>query len=378
MISQKLYGYLILVAIALVSATASVATAQAEEAPTGALYLTSTALESGGTCGASGQGATIPWYEMSDQKPAPGKTYTGISAGGLSCSFNFEYTATQDSVLTGDFVVFLQIGCDVAGQAIELDYNFLVAGESVSGLVRPAVDYLCTGSSSEFTYEQTFEADDVPVATGDVMTLTLNLFAAAQGPAPASNWHIKTGHETTPSGVFGAGLPGGAPVAVPEVFNLTGPAETLSAGPNETFDVPITIENGGSANASYAINASNVPDGFSVAFDAPEGIIAAGESTNVTASVTIPAAPPGEYAFDAVVSGPNGGNATMPIAFSVADDTTEPSGPSGPLDSANATGANETDASGDDSGGVIPGLGVTLVMGVVLTMAMVLTRRRLA
>lgn len=172
----------------------------------GALYLTSTVVKPLGGCDGT------PEYQMGEAIPVSGKAYSALTVGGAACPFGFVYTATQASVLTGEFRIALTVGCDAAGAAIEMDYAFAVAGKTVASL-RPAVTWTCTPSSA-LAYTQTFDAKDTPVAVGDELRLTFSLFAAAAGPGPAGNWHVKVGDAATPSGLFGAGLPG-TPSAAP-------------------------------------------------------------------------------------------------------------------------------------------------------------------
>lgn len=337
-----------------------------EEAEGGVLYLSSQVVP-GGACASAVP--VVNDYALTETLPAAGKAYTGSSAGGFSCDFDYKYTAKAPSVLTGTIDLVIEVGCDVAGQAIEMDYQFFVGSNSVSGLVRPAVSWACDSSSDLFTYRQSFEGKNTKVRIGDVLTLYLNLFAAATVPnSPAQNWHVKTGGSSNPSRITGVGLPGtvgDAPLV--ESFELTPNTAKPRGIPGENIDVPFSVKNLGTVEANFTTGVMKTPPGFTVGFDRAAGKVGAGGTLKINAKVQIPNdAADGGYSVTVSINGTNGGTAKTFLTFEV--------GPPG----GSAVPSNATSDSGGPAGAPAgsPGLGGLAAILAVAAGVLLLRRRR--
>lgn len=313
------------------------------------------------------------------------KAYVAFSFFQLTYTTQFEYEVQQDTVLTGPIHAKIYVSCDlpaafrpgVEGEQSSSAFNLLVDGTEIAGDARVDDAMTCTGPSDVIELDYEVDAAGTELEAGDLLQADFLIWVTS-GPAFAvDHVHILVGSTTHPSGLTGAGLPGGD--ALPETIQdeLTGTTGQV----NHAFD--------DATSETYIYNwTTNL---------AETRIVGNASATNGTAQVIVRDGVGAELVNATVTTeGWNEtldvegepGNWTIHIAYADYAGRLEvtigpvpdapPATDDGAMDRGNETIGNETDAAGAESadGASLPGPGLLAVLLVALGAAVAVRRRR--
>lgn len=217
--------------------------------------------------------------------------------------------------------------------------------------------------------------ESIEAVVGDALTGTyvITYQQAAQDFAPGGYFESSVlgnrGDDYTITG-------GSAPAGVPETLDLGGLVEQTVEGAGSAAFV-LNITNRGLDNATVNLTIANATDGLSLDLESNTTTIAPNATATLNATVDVPeGTPAGDYAWDVLVMGINGGNATFSLRLTVFEATPAP--PEAAPATGNETSGNESSAQDVDEGALgIPGLEAPLVaVGLIVAALTVANRRR--
>lgn len=377
-----------LIAASCLLALTSLPTGLAQEAPEAMGQLVFTDVPTKTT--ASVNAGDVIFYAMQPGEPAGKATKVylqrSVFAVGWTDSFAFEWVADRDLQLTGKAKVQVTIGCDLpvvfrpmadtpAANPRAFSFSLWQGTKTLASTGwNPSAPACQPGTLIPGEIE--VDTTEAAVSAGDLLRVGVGIWNSNffGGKDPARSLFIQVGDAEAPSRVMAAGLPGlAAPAA--EVLALETEADSASAAPGKSAAFSLTVGNSGSSDASFDLQAVDLPEGFEATFDPQSGAVAPGASTMSNLSVAVPAdAKPGSVPFSIEVTGPNGGNASLALTLEVVAAGAGPTGtpaPTGgtatsPAATNGTTGdANATDnATGapkeEDTGGDTPGPSLAL------------------
>lgn len=191
------------------------------------------------------------------------------------------------------------------------------------------------------------------------------------------------GSQGRPAGLSIPALP------VPESVSVSGSPLSQTVVPGATALYTVSVKNEGAAALEYALNATGLPAGVNVAFDAANGTLDANATQTHAVRVAVPIdAPDGSFPLVVLVAGARGGADNVSLTLVVQREEVPPAtGPTdgqqppaddagGSTDGAPPAGGNSTDNAGGKKSGGIPSSGLLPGLFVALAALVLLARRR--
>ncbi len=217
---------------------------------------------------------------------ADNKAYLATNTGGAGYATQWNYPIKEAFIASGEYALTFYISCDTQSvirfgadnpaNPVASARATLTKDEVVINQANLFAFRTCDGPDDIWEAVFTVDGADTPFVPGNVLNLQLLLWGPNGAPGTgAENFFVYTG-TTYPSGITGAGLPGGAiEIAAPEVVygNLTGPNATIehdwASSRNSTFVYNWTAPVG---NVSVELGAAPTQGNASVLIRDAEGV----------------------------------------------------------------------------------------------------------
>lgn len=223
----------------------------------------------------------------------------------------------SDVALEGDLEFAATLACDTAMTDIGFTVYLAKIAAGSTARSRDGTPYRSVGnygtlaSSSALLHETWSRSSPYEVKAGE----RLGLYVYAGGTGDGVNCFLLMNSVSNPSYIV---LPySNLPPAV-ESFTITTPVASAEAEAGSVASFEVEVSNAGDAEATYAWEATGLPESFGVSFSEANGTLAPNETRSVTIDVSVPAeTDSGPLEFNVTVKGPWGGNASAVLTLEV-------------------------------------------------------------